>query len=149
MAKRILIVDDSTSVRTVAGIALREAGYAVVEAGNGQEGLARLDGERIHLIISDVNMPNMDGLEATRLIRRHVNAAKIPIVAMSAHCDGPRWQVFHSNCVQWLKKPWVLDDLCQILNRFWLRTTHEAVSKPKENVMKSFAAAGRDRRKTA
>lgn len=56
VAKRILIVDDSASVRTVAGIALRAAHYEVIEASNGQEGLARLDGERIHLIISDVNM---------------------------------------------------------------------------------------------
>ena len=69
MAKRILVVDDSASVRTVAGIALREAGYEVLEAANGQEGLTRLNGERIHLVISDVNMPVLDGIGFLKQIK--------------------------------------------------------------------------------
>src|SRR5215831_2133110 len=83
MAKRILIVDDSTSVRTVAGIALREAGYAVVEAGNGQEGLARLDGERIHLIISDVNMPVLDGIGFLKEVKRHPSYKFTPVIMLT------------------------------------------------------------------
>jgi two-component system chemotaxis response regulator CheY len=55
MAKRILVVDDSASVRTVAGIALREAGYEVIDACNGQDALDKLAGERVHLIISDAS----------------------------------------------------------------------------------------------
>jgi len=71
MAKRILLVDDSASVRTVAGIALRGAGYEVVEASNGQEGLKQLSGERIHLIISDVNMPVLDGIGFLKEVKKH------------------------------------------------------------------------------
>lgn len=62
MAKTILIVDDSASVRQVVKIALCSAGYDVIEADNGKTALAQLDGKKIHLIISDVNMPVMDGL---------------------------------------------------------------------------------------
>jgi two-component system, chemotaxis family, chemotaxis protein CheY len=58
MAKVIMIVDDSSSVRQVAGITLRGAGYSVVEAVDGQDGLVKADGQKINLVISDVNMPH-------------------------------------------------------------------------------------------
>jgi two-component system chemotaxis response regulator CheY len=83
MGKRILIVDDSSSMRTVAGIALRGAGYEVLEAGNGQEGLARLDGERVHLIISDVNMPVMDGIEFLKEVKRHPQYRFTPVIMLT------------------------------------------------------------------
>jgi len=83
MGKRILIVDDSSSMRTVAGIALRGAGYEVLEAGNGQEGLAKLDGERINLIISDVNMPVMDGIEFLKEVKRHPNYRFTPVIMLT------------------------------------------------------------------
>ncbi len=62
MAKTILIVDDSTSFRQVVGMALKGAGYDVVEACDGKDALSKLDGRKYHLIISDVNMPNLDGI---------------------------------------------------------------------------------------
>ena len=83
MGKRILIVDDSSSMRTVAGIALRGAGYEVLEAGNGQEGLAKLDGERVHLIISDVNMPVMDGIEFLKEVKRHPQYRFTPVIMLT------------------------------------------------------------------
>lgn len=62
MAKTILIVDDSASIRQVVGMTLRGAGYDVVEAVDGKDALAKLDGRKVHLAISDVNMPVMDGI---------------------------------------------------------------------------------------
>ena len=62
MSKTILIVDDSTSLRTVVKLALSRAGYEVIEAGDGEEALTKLDGRKINLIVSDVNMPRMDGI---------------------------------------------------------------------------------------
>jgi two-component system chemotaxis response regulator CheY len=62
MAKTILLIDDSITLRQVVKIALTGAGYDVLEAGNGQEALNLLDGRKVHLIVSDVNMPVMDGL---------------------------------------------------------------------------------------
>jgi two-component system chemotaxis response regulator CheY len=66
VAKTILIVDDSASLRQVVSIALKGAGYDVIEARDGQDALTKLNGQRIHLIISDVNMPNMDGISFVR-----------------------------------------------------------------------------------
>lgn len=62
MAKTILIVDDSISLRQVVSITLKGAGYDVIEGCDGRDALAKLKGQKIHLIISDVNMPNMDGI---------------------------------------------------------------------------------------
>jgi two-component system chemotaxis response regulator CheY len=62
MAKTILVVDDSMSFRQVVGLALRGAGYDVLEGVDGKHGLSFLDGRKIHLVISDVNMPVMDGI---------------------------------------------------------------------------------------
>ena len=62
MAKTILVVDDSASLRQVVGIALKGAGYDVIEGCDGKDALTKLNGQKIHLIISDVNMPNMDGI---------------------------------------------------------------------------------------
>ncbi len=57
-----MIVDDSASIRQVVGIALKSAGYDVLEACDGKDALSKLTGQKIHLIITDVNMPNMDGI---------------------------------------------------------------------------------------
>ena len=62
MAKNIMIVDDSASLRQVVSIALKSAGYDVTEACDGKDALTKLDGRKLHLIISDVNMPNLDGI---------------------------------------------------------------------------------------
>lgn len=62
MSKVILVVDDSASIRQVAKITLSAEGYQVIDACDGCDALNKLDGAKIHLIISDLNMPNMDGL---------------------------------------------------------------------------------------
>lgn len=62
MTKNILVVDDSASMRQVINITLKGAGYNVLEACDGKDALTKMNGQRIHLIISDVNMPNMDGI---------------------------------------------------------------------------------------
>jgi len=71
MAKIVLVVDDSTSLRQVVSIALKGAGYEVIEACDGVDGLAKLSATaKIHLIISDVNMPNMDGITFVKEVKR-------------------------------------------------------------------------------
>jgi len=69
MAKTILIVDDSVSVRQLVSLVLKGAGYDVIEGSDGKDALARLTGQKVHLIISDVNMPNMDGISFVKALK--------------------------------------------------------------------------------
>jgi two-component system, chemotaxis family, chemotaxis protein CheY len=82
----VLIVDDSSVMRKIVERALRQAGIdlvKVVEAANGNEGLTALTREQVDLIVSDVNMPNMDGLEFLRQIQRQSLAQGVPVVMIT------------------------------------------------------------------
>jgi len=70
MSKTILVVDDSSSVRSVVGIALKGAGYDVIEACDGKDALTKMSGQKIHLVVSDVNMPNMDGITFVKELKK-------------------------------------------------------------------------------
>ncbi len=83
MAKTILIVDDSLSIRKVVGIALRGGGYDVIEACDGRDALSKMTGQKIHLIISDVNMPNMDGITFLKEVKKHPNYKFTPVIMLT------------------------------------------------------------------
>jgi len=83
MAKNVLIVDDSASLRQVVNIALKGAGYNVIEACDGKDALSKLNGEKIHLIISDVNMPNMDGITFVKEAKKLPNYKFTPIIMLT------------------------------------------------------------------
>ncbi len=70
MSKTIMIVDDSASLRQVVGIALKGAGYEVIEGCDGKDALAKLNGQKVHLVISDINMPNMDGITFVKNLKQ-------------------------------------------------------------------------------
>jgi two-component system chemotaxis response regulator CheY len=83
MQKTIMIVDDSESLRQVVNIALSGAGYKVLEAKDGVDGLAKLDGSKVHLIISDVNMPNMNGIDFVKEIKTLAKYRFTPIIMLT------------------------------------------------------------------
>jgi two-component system chemotaxis response regulator CheY len=83
MAKTILVVDDSASLRQVVGIALKGAGYDVIEACDGKDALTKLNGQKIHLIISDVNMPNMDGITFVTEAKKLPNYKFTPVIMLT------------------------------------------------------------------
>lgn len=106
MAKKILIVDDSASVRTVAGIALREAGYEVIDAPNGKEALTKLNGERVHLIISDVNMPVMDGISFLKEVKKHPTCKFTPVIMLTTEAGEDKKQEGRAaGAKAWIVKP--------------------------------------------
>jgi two-component system chemotaxis response regulator CheY len=83
MQKTIMIVDDSESLRQVVNIALSGAGYKVLEAKDGVDGLAKLDGSKVHLIISDVNMPNMNGIDFVKEVKKLAKYRFTPIIMLT------------------------------------------------------------------
>jgi two-component system, chemotaxis family, chemotaxis protein CheY len=87
MAKQIMIVDDSASIRMVVGIALRGAGYEVIEAKDGQDALNKLTGQKVNLIISDVNMPVMDGITFVKAVKQLASYRFTPIIMLTTESD--------------------------------------------------------------
>ena len=83
MSKTILVVDDSASLRMVVTMALTAAGYEVIEAEDGEAALRYLDGRKVHLIISDVHMPNLDGLGLVRAVKLLPRYRFMPIIMLT------------------------------------------------------------------
>jgi two-component system chemotaxis response regulator CheY len=83
MAKTIMIIDDSVSLRQVVGIALTGAGYEVVEACDGKDALAKLNGRKYHLMICDVNMPNLDGIGFLKAMRELAAYKFTPVIMLT------------------------------------------------------------------
>lgn len=104
--KTILIVDDSASVRQVANLTLSRSGYTVVEAKDGQEGLAKLAANKVHLIISDVNMPVMDGLTFARQVKSQPQHKFMPIIMLTTESGEDKKSEGRSAGVRaWIVKP--------------------------------------------
>jgi two-component system, chemotaxis family, chemotaxis protein CheY len=106
MARKILIVDDSESVRMIARIALREQGYEVVEAANGVEALQKLEGERVHLVVSDVNMPQMDGITLLKQIKASPKYKFMPIIMLTTEAGQDKKDEGRAaGAKAWITKP--------------------------------------------
>jgi two-component system chemotaxis response regulator CheY len=107
MAKTILIVDDSSSLRTVVKMSLVRAGYDVIEAGDGNEGLSQLDkAGKVHLIVSDVNMPNMDGIRFVTEVKKHPRHRFTPVIMLTTEGqDAKKEQGRAAGAKAWITKP--------------------------------------------
>jgi two-component system chemotaxis response regulator CheY len=82
--KKILVVDDSASVRQQVGMALTQAGYGVVEAVDGLDGLSKLPTSGVSLVISDINMPRMNGLEMVEKMRVDPKVSSLPVLMLTS-----------------------------------------------------------------
>ncbi len=106
MGKTILVVDDSASVRQVVSIALKGAGYDVLVGSDGKDALAKLDGRRIHLIISDVNMPNMDGIQFVTEAKKLAAYKFTPIIMLTTESqEDKKRQAQAAGAKAWVTKP--------------------------------------------
>ena len=106
MSKTVMVVDDSASVRQVVGLALRGAGYSVVEGVDGVDALSKLQGQKIHLIISDVNMPNMDGITFVTEVKKLAAYKFTPIIMLTTESqEGKKLQGQAAGARAWVVKP--------------------------------------------
>ena len=106
MAKQIMVVDDSASLRQVVAIALKGAGYDVLEACDGRDALSKLKGQKVHLIVSDVNMPNMDGISMVKEIKKLPNYKFTPIMMLTTESAADKkMEGKAAGAKAWLVKP--------------------------------------------
>uniref|UniRef100_UPI001FE213C5 response regulator n=1 Tax=Actinoplanes subtropicus TaxID=543632 RepID=UPI001FE213C5 len=106
MGKTILVVDDSASVRQVVSIALKGAGYEVIQGSDGRDALKQLDGKRIHLIISDVNMPNMDGITFVTEAKKIAAYKFTPVIMLTTESqEEKKRQAQAAGAKAWVTKP--------------------------------------------
>ncbi|BBR38410.1 response regulator [Aeromonas veronii] len=106
MGKTILIVDDSATIRQVVGMTLKGAGYEVMEASDGKDALKKLDGKKINLIISDVNMPNMDGITFVKEAKKLASYKFTPIIMLTTESqDSKKQEGQVAGAKAWVVKP--------------------------------------------
>src|SRR6476620_4267823 len=118
MDKSILIVDDSESIRELVGLTLESAGYVVCKGSDGREALSLLDGREIHLIITDLNMPNMDGIEYLREVRKSELYATTPVLVLTTESQqAKKDEAKVAGATGWIVKPFVPAKLLEIVKK--------------------------------
>jgi two-component system, chemotaxis family, chemotaxis protein CheY len=106
MAKTIMIVDDSASLRQVVGIALKGAGYDVLEGCDGKDALGKLTGQKVHLVICDVNMPNMDGISFVKALKQNPAYKFTPVIMLTTESQESKKQEGQAAGARaWVVKP--------------------------------------------
>lgn len=106
MAKTIMVVDDSASLRQVVSMALKGAGYDTIEACDGKDALSKLNGDKVHLIISDVNMPNMDGITFLKEVKKHPGYKFTPVIMLTTESqDKVKAEGQAAGAKAWVIKP--------------------------------------------
>lgn len=121
MAKTIMIVDDSASLRQVVGIALRGAGYDVLEGCDGADALKKLTGQKVHLIISDVNMPNMDGITLVKEVKKLAAYKFTPIVMLTTESASEKKSEGQAaGAKAWVLKPFNPPQLLNVVQKLVL-----------------------------
>ena len=118
MSKRIMTVDDSTSVRQMVGFTLKQAGYEVVEAIDGKDALSKLEGSGIHMVLTDLNMPNLDGIGLIKGLRAHQSFRFIPIVMLTTESQESRkLEGKQAGATGWIVKPFRPEQLVAVVRK--------------------------------
>jgi two-component system chemotaxis response regulator CheY len=118
MPKTILTVDDSSSVRQMVGFTLREAGYEVIEACDGKDALNKMTGKIINLVITDLNMPNMDGIELIKNIRKNYTNKFVPILMLTTESqESKKIEGKQAGATGWIVKPFKQEQLLAVIKK--------------------------------
>jgi two-component system, chemotaxis family, chemotaxis protein CheY len=118
----ILTVDDSASIRQTVKIALASAGHVVTEAVDGTDGLAKATSTGFDLVITDLNMPRMDGMTMIRELRKQSNYSGVPILFLTTESDaGVKQQAKAAGATGWITKPFAADQLMKVVEKVLAR----------------------------
>ncbi len=116
MAKTALIVDDSLTMRQMVAFTLREAGYQVVEAEHGQDALNKIAAQQVNVVITDLNMPVMDGFTFIRSVRAIPTLKYLPILMLTTESQlSKKEEGKAAGATGWIIKPFDPDKLLQVV----------------------------------
>ncbi|MDA0781035.1 MAG: response regulator [Rickettsiales bacterium] len=118
MPKIALTVDDSKTIREMVSFTLKKEGFDVIEAEDGQHAISVLGNQEVSLIITDLNMPNMDGLELIRNLRSNPTYKFTPILMLTTEGDAnKKQQGKDAGATGWIVKPFNPEKLIQVVNK--------------------------------
>ncbi len=118
MAKSVLTVDDSKTMRDMVSFTLKNAGYTMFEAEDGVKGLEVVNGNKLDLIITDLNMPNMNGLDLIRNIRKNSAYATVPILMLTTEGDAnKKAEGKEAGASGWIVKPFQPEKLVEVVKK--------------------------------
>lgn len=116
MSKSVLVVDDSTSMRQMVSFTMKEAGFEVIEGANGQEALSNVQGKTVNLVITDLNMPVMDGMTLIRQLRAKPEFKFTPILMLTTESqDTKKQEGKAAGATGWIVKPFNPEQLLQVV----------------------------------
>ncbi|KRA96737.1 hypothetical protein ASD83_16800 [Devosia sp. Root685] len=118
MTKTILTIDDSASIRQMVAMTLTAAGLDVIEAVNGQDGYDKATSNTVHAVITDLNMPVLNGIEFIRKYRQHPASKGIPIILLTTESDEElKRQAKEAGATGWIVKPFKQDQLLAVIKK--------------------------------
>jgi two-component system chemotaxis response regulator CheY len=119
MGNTILIVDDSASMRQLVTFALKDAGYDVIAAVDGKDALSKVNGTKIDMVVTDLNMPNMDGIELIKQLRSSSANKFTPVVMLTTESQGTKKQEGRAaGASGWIVKPFQPEQLINVIKKF-------------------------------
>jgi two-component system, chemotaxis family, chemotaxis protein CheY len=118
MGKRILTADDSASIRQMVTFTLKGAGYEVVEAVDGKDALSKLNGSPIHMVITDLNMPNLDGIGLVKGVRANPAYKFIPVILLTTESqESKKLEGKQAGATGWIVKPFKPEQLLAVIKK--------------------------------
>jgi len=119
LAKPILIVDDSASMRQMVAFTLQDAGYEVTPANHGKDALGKIDQKPFKLVITDLNMPEMDGLQLISALRSKPSSRFLPIIMLTTESqEEKKKEGKQAGASAWIVKPFTPEKLIEIVKKY-------------------------------
>lgn len=113
-----MTVDDSTSIRQMVSFTLQEAGYNVIEASDGMDALNKISGNQVNMIITDLNMPNLDGISLIKKVRQNPSYKFIPIIMLTTESQNEKkLEGKAAGATGWIIKPFKPEQLIGVIKK--------------------------------
>ncbi len=118
MSRTILLVDDSVSIRESVAFFLEQEGFGIIKAEDGVQALEILNEQKPDLIVTDLHMPNMNGIELIKNVRKSTDLSRLPIILLTTETLKERKiEAKKAGATGWLSKPFNKDRLLKVINK--------------------------------